>query len=162
MLSISGRKNSDKLQIVSWWRVNLRQSFAGGKTLSEWHGAPNLTSAHNKLSLSSQADASACRTRPTGIEMQGWGCAVCSMIRLWQYGAGNKYWHEPLADEGSRESVDARCKQLTASWVRERHISSQDIEVCDFYETLEAAGADAVLEPGVYTLQVKVLNSWPI
>lgn len=59
-----------------------------------------------------------------------------------------------LSDEGSRESVDARCKQLTASWVRERHISSQDIEVCDFYETLEAAGADAVLEPGVYTLQV--------
>ena len=51
--------------------------------------------------------------------------------------------------------MDARCKQLTASWVRERHISSQDIEVCDFYETLEAAGADAVLEPGVYTLQVR-------
>lgn len=53
--------------------------------------------------------------------------------------------------------MDARCKQLTASWVRERHISSQDIEVCDFYETLEAAGADAVLEPGVYTLQVQLI-----
>jgi hypothetical protein len=58
------------------------------------------------------------------------------------------------ADEGSRESVDAKCKQLTASWVREKHVSNPDVEVCDFYETLEAAGADAVLEPGVYTLQV--------
>jgi len=58
------------------------------------------------------------------------------------------------ADEGSRESVDAKCKQLTASWVREKHVSNPEIEVCDFYETLEAAGADAVLEPGVYTLQV--------
>ena len=59
------------------------------------------------------------------------------------------------ADEGSRESVDAKCKSLTASWVRERHVTSQDIEVCEFYETLEAAGAEAVLEPGVYTLQVR-------
>lgn len=50
--------------------------------------------------------------------------------------------------------MDAKCKQLTASWVRERHVSNPDIEVCDFYETLEAAGAEAVLEPGVYTLQV--------
>ena len=60
------------------------------------------------------------------------------------------------ADEGSRESVDAKCKSLTASWVRERHVANQDIEVCEFYETLEAAGAEAVLEPGVYTLQVHV------
>lgn len=61
------------------------------------------------------------------------------------------------ADEGSRESVDAKCKQLTASWVRERHVSSPDIEVCEYNETLEAAGAEAVLEPGVYTLQVWLL-----
>ena len=50
--------------------------------------------------------------------------------------------------------MDAKCKRLTASWVRERHVSDPEVEVCDFYETLEAAGADAVLEPGVYTLQV--------
>ena len=63
------------------------------------------------------------------------------------------------ADEGSRESVDAKCKHLTASWVRERHVSNPEVEVCDFYETLEAAGADAVLEPGVYTLQVPAQDS---
>ena len=44
------------------------------------------------------------------------------------------------AAEGSRESVDAKCRRLTATWVRERHVSHQDIEVCDFFEQLERAG----------------------
>ena len=44
--------------------------------------------------------------------------------------------------------MDAKCKALTASWVRERHLSNPDIEVCDFYESLERSGNDAVLEPG--------------
>lgn len=56
------------------------------------------------------------------------------------------------ADEGSRESVDAKCRRLTATWVRERHASDHDIEVCDFYEQLERAGSEALLEPGVYTM----------
>lgn len=46
-----------------------------------------------------------------------------------------------LAEEGSRESVDAKCRRLTATWVRERHVSDQDIEVCNFFEQLERAGA---------------------
>ena len=46
-----------------------------------------------------------------------------------------------VAEEGSRESVDAKCRRLTATWVRERHVSDHDIEVCDFYEQLERAGA---------------------
>ena len=45
-----------------------------------------------------------------------------------------------LAEEGSRESVDAKCRRLTATWVRERHVSDQDIEVCGFFEQLERAG----------------------
>lgn len=44
------------------------------------------------------------------------------------------------AEEGSRESVDAKCRRLTATWVRERHVSDHDIEVCDFFEQLERAG----------------------
>ena len=44
------------------------------------------------------------------------------------------------AEEGSRESVDAKCRRLTATWVREKHVSDQDIEVCDFFEQLERAG----------------------
>jgi len=47
-----------------------------------------------------------------------------------------------LAEEGSRESVDAKCRRLTATWVRERHVSDQDIEVCNFFEQLERAGTN--------------------
>ena len=49
--------------------------------------------------------------------------------------------HGSFAEEGSRESVDAKCRRLTATWVRERHVSDHDIEVCDFFEQLERAGA---------------------
>ena len=69
------------------------------------------------------------------------------------YGGLARNWLS-CVDEGSRESVDSTCKSLTASWVRERHVSNADVEVCDFYETLETTGAEAVLEAGVYTLQV--------
>lgn len=52
-----------------------------------------------------------------------------------------------VAEEGSRESVDAKCRRLTATWVRERHVSNQDIEVCDFFEQLERAGATLTTPP---------------
>lgn len=53
------------------------------------------------------------------------------------------------AEEGSRESVDAKCRQLTASWVRERAKSDESIEVCDFFEGHEKAGSEALLPAGV-------------
>lgn len=36
--------------------------------------------------------------------------------------------------------------------MREKYASDHDIEVCDFYEQLERAGSEALLEPGVYTM----------
>jgi DNA excision repair protein ERCC-2 len=62
--------------------------------------------------------------------------------------------HPRIADEGSRESVDSKCRQLTASWVRERAGPSREDgpELCDFFEGHEKAGADALLPAGVYTL----------
>ena len=66
--------------------------------------------------------------------------------------------HPKVADEGSRESVDARCRRLTASWVREKHIDAASreeetsTELCQFFEDYEKEGPDAVLPPGVYTL----------
>ena len=66
--------------------------------------------------------------------------------------------HPRVAEEGSRESVDARCRQLTASWVREKHNSAlasgeePTTELCQFFEDYEREGPDAVLPPGVYTL----------
>ena len=48
--------------------------------------------------------------------------------------------------------MDAKCRRLTATWVREKHLINPDIECCSFYEGLERAGAEALLEPGVYKL----------
>ncbi|KAG1659685.1 hypothetical protein FOA52_004324 [Chlamydomonas sp. UWO 241] len=60
--------------------------------------------------------------------------------------------HSSVAEEGSRESVDAKCRQLTASWVRERAVSDESVELCDFFEGHERAGSEALLLPDVYTL----------
>lgn len=77
--------------------------------------------------------------------------------------------HPRVAEEGSRESVDAKCMRLTAPWVRERARATlcgggggddpdaedeevADIETCAFYEGLEQAGPDGRLDAGVYTL----------
>jgi DNA excision repair protein ERCC-2 len=49
--------------------------------------------------------------------------------------------------------VDAKCRKLTAPWVRERAAAVPDIELCGFYEVHDKAGNDALLPPGVYTLQ---------
>ncbi|KAK3282581.1 hypothetical protein CYMTET_9690 [Cymbomonas tetramitiformis] len=60
--------------------------------------------------------------------------------------------HPTVVDEGSRESVDSKCRQLTATWVREKAMEGQDQELCSFYEEYEKKGAEAMLPPGVYTL----------
>lgn len=56
--------------------------------------------------------------------------------------------HPQVAEEGSRESVDAKCRKLTASWVRERAQTNPDIETCRFYEEHDKKGAEALLPPG--------------
>lgn len=61
--------------------------------------------------------------------------------------------HARVSGEGSRESVDAGCRKLTASWVRAAAVDNPDIELCPFFETYEKKGAEALLPSGVYTLQ---------
>ena len=59
---------------------------------------------------------------------------------------------------GLERERDARCRRLTASWVREKHIDAASreeetsTELCQFFEDYEKEGPDAVLPPGVYTL----------
>uniref|UniRef100_A0A061RL20 DNA 5'-3' helicase n=1 Tax=Tetraselmis sp. GSL018 TaxID=582737 RepID=A0A061RL20_9CHLO len=60
--------------------------------------------------------------------------------------------HPTVSEEGTRESVDSKCRQLTATWVRERATENPDIELCEFFEGHEKAGGEALLPPGVYTL----------
>ncbi|KAK4273124.1 hypothetical protein QN277_021585 [Acacia crassicarpa] len=53
----------------------------------------------------------------------------------------------------NRDSVDAGCRKLTASWVRAVAAENPRIPTCEFFEQYERAGSSAVLPPGVYTLQ---------
>lgn len=53
----------------------------------------------------------------------------------------------------SRDSVDAACRKLTASWVRALAAENPGVPTCGFFEGYERAAAGAVLPPGVYTLQ---------
>nr|XP_043637071.1 general transcription and DNA repair factor IIH helicase subunit XPD [Erigeron canadensis] len=53
----------------------------------------------------------------------------------------------------NRDSVDAGCRKLTASWVRALAVEDPNVKTCDWFERYDKAGSDAVLAPGVYTLQ---------
>ncbi|KAG2697138.1 hypothetical protein I3760_07G091400 [Carya illinoinensis] len=53
----------------------------------------------------------------------------------------------------NRDSVDAGCRRLTASWVRAAAAANPNVPTCEFFEEYERAGSSAVLPPGVYTLQ---------
>ena len=58
-----------------------------------------------------------------------------------------------VAEESSRESVDAGCRKRTASWVRDRAAEGggSAADVCSFYEALEEAEG-LLLPAGIYTL----------
>ncbi|KAK8693900.1 hypothetical protein V6N13_071467 [Hibiscus sabdariffa] len=53
----------------------------------------------------------------------------------------------------NRDSVDAGCRKLTASWVRAMAAENPNVPTCQFFENYERAASSAVLPPGVYTLQ---------
>lgn len=53
----------------------------------------------------------------------------------------------------NRDSVDAACRKLTASWVRAMAAENPNVPTCEFYENYERAGAELLLPAGVYTLQ---------
>ncbi|KAJ9696206.1 hypothetical protein PVL29_008448 [Vitis rotundifolia] len=53
----------------------------------------------------------------------------------------------------NRDSVDAGCRKLTATWVRALAVENPNIPMCQFFENYEKAASEAVLPPGVYTLQ---------
>ncbi|KAG9157245.1 hypothetical protein Leryth_004915 [Lithospermum erythrorhizon] len=53
----------------------------------------------------------------------------------------------------NRDSVDAACRKLTASWVRNVAATNPNVKTCEFFEEYERVGSNALLPPGVYTLQ---------
>eukprot|EP00268_Persea_americana_P022616 TRINITY_DN2249_c0_g1_i4.p1 TRINITY_DN2249_c0_g1~~TRINITY_DN2249_c0_g1_i4.p1 ORF type:complete len:278 (+),score=49.12 TRINITY_DN2249_c0_g1_i4:1339-2172(+) len=58
-----------------------------------------------------------------------------------------------VVSSATRDSVDAGCRKLTASWVRALAVENPNIPTCPFFENYEKAGSEALLPPGVYTLQ---------
>lgn len=64
----------------------------------------------------------------------------------------NMCLHPSVSKERKGKVVDARCRNLTASWVREAAQAGQDIETCSFYENLENSEVREVVPDSVYTL----------
>lgn len=61
--------------------------------------------------------------------------------------------NEKVLSAENRDSVDAGCRKLTASWVRDKAAENRNIETCSFFENFERQG-EMLLPSGVYTLQV--------
>jgi DNA excision repair protein ERCC-2 len=51
-----------------------------------------------------------------------------------------------IMQEGDRDAVDAMCRNLTASWVRERSAEKKNVELCSFYENYYRDGPTAGLK----------------
>jgi len=49
--------------------------------------------------------------------------------------------------------VDAECRRLTASWIREKSQNNEDIELCSYFEKFSTEGKEQLLPAGVYTLE---------
>ena len=106
-----------------------------------------------------------CRTLERFIAARA-GEDVAAMLALGLSSRKNMCVNPRVVDEGSRESVDGKCRRLTASWVREKRLEreargaseNENVEdggegnCCEFFEDFESAGEKAVLPPGVYTL----------
>ncbi|XP_065347408.1 general transcription and DNA repair factor IIH helicase subunit XPD [Cloeon dipterum] len=60
--------------------------------------------------------------------------------------------HKDVRQEKDGKIVDGRCHNLTASHVRERHLTDDSVPVCTYFEDFEDYGNESYLEPGVYTL----------
>ena len=80
------------------------------------------------------------------------GPAGSKILALGLSSRRNMCIHETIAQESDRVTVDAKCRSITASWVRQRKEQDPSIEVCSFYEGFDKHGAQSLLPPGVYTL----------
>jgi DNA excision repair protein ERCC-2 len=67
--------------------------------------------------------------------------------------------HPRVMEEGDRDTVDSMCRNMTASWVRQKAQREDSNALCQFYESFEREGNDADIPMGVYDLdQLKVLG----
>jgi DNA excision repair protein ERCC-2 len=82
---------------------------------------------------------------------------LCSKNTLLAVGLASRR-HLCVHDQVSRlegDAVDSGCRALTASWVRDQAGSvetSNSVQLCSYFESFDAQGEDAILQPGVYDL----------
>lgn len=59
--------------------------------------------------------------------------------------------HPSVKREKSGTVVDARCRSLTAGFVKEKKERGEDVEVCVYHDNLDLLQPDNLIPPGVYT-----------
>ena len=74
------------------------------------------------------------------------GTAGGNVLALCLSSRRNMCIHPRVMAEGDRDTVDSGCRSMTASWVRARagaDNSSEEMELCDFFESYERSGTSA-------------------
>ncbi|GKA13463.1 nuclear poly(A) polymerase 4-like protein [Tanacetum coccineum] len=62
--------------------------------------------------------------------------------------------NEEVVSKENRDSVDVECRKLLVSWVRGTAVTDKRVKMFEFYEGFESSRSEAVLQLGVYALQV--------
>ncbi|PWW72742.1 DNA repair helicase RAD3 [Tuber magnatum] len=60
--------------------------------------------------------------------------------------------HPSVRRERNGNVVDARCRSLTAGFIKEKKARGEEVEVCVFHDNLDALEPHNLIPPGVYTL----------
>ncbi|RHZ77215.1 hypothetical protein Glove_184g80 [Diversispora epigaea] len=63
--------------------------------------------------------------------------------------------HSEVSQEKWGKVLDAKCRNLTASWIREKVdlYPREEVSLCDFYEQLDKADTKELLPDGIYTIE---------
>ncbi|KAJ1806992.1 TFIIH/NER complex ATP-dependent 5'-3' DNA helicase subunit, partial [Coemansia sp. RSA 2599] len=81
------------------------------------------------------------------------GCEDKDFVGLGLTSRKNLCVHPAVSKERKGSVVDARCRQMTASWVRNKAKTEGNIELCNFYEKMQDMEPSDLLPSGVYTLE---------
>ncbi|CAI0448923.1 unnamed protein product [Linum tenue] len=79
--------------------------------------------------------------------------AAAKMLAIGLSSRKNLCVNPTVSSAENRDSVDAACRKLTASWVRSMAAENPNQPTCEFYENYDRAAGGAVLPAGVYTLE---------
>src|SRR5438045_4457331 len=64
--------------------------------------------------------------------------------------------HPSIKREKSGAVVDARCRSVTAGFVKEKKERGEDVELCVYHENLDLLEPHNLVPPGVFTLDALI------